>query len=214
MATTTFTSNGTFITTASLAVTMSAVGAGGAGSITGNGGSGGSYAEAYTTLLSGSYTVVVGQATSTDGGISYVASGSGKVLLRAPGGKQDGSIAHQDTLLTGSRYATYGGYGSNDFQGYSSYNGSGGGGAGGQTGNGENGASAFFSTPNAPASGGLGNTTSGNGGNGAFYYAGASVNGVISAGAGVFPGGGGGGSYDYGASSAGAGANGKIIIVS
>ena len=214
MITTTFTSNGTFIATASLAVTMSAVGAGGAGSITGNGGSGGSYAEAYATLLSGSYTIVVGQATTTDGGNSYIASGSGKVLLRAPGGKQDGSVAHQETLLTGSKYATYGGYGSNDFQGYSSYNGSGGGGAGGQTGNGGNGQSAFFSTPNAPASGGLGNTASGNGGAGAFYYAGAATNRVVSAQDGVFPGGGGGGSYDYGASTAGAGANGKIIIVS
>lgn len=214
MATTTFTSNGTFTTLVSLPVTMSAVGAGGAGSITGNGGSGGAYAEAYTTLLSGSYTVVVGQATATDGGISYIASGSGRILLRAPGGKQDGTIAHQQALLTGSKYATYGGYGSSDFQGYSSYNGSGGGGAGGATGNGGNGQSAFFSATNAPASGGLGNNSSGNGGVGAFYYAGAGVNGVVSAGAGVFPGGGGGGSYDYGASTAGAGANGRFIIVS
>lgn len=213
MATTTFTSNGTFVTLTALAVTMSAVGAGGAGSTGGSGGSGGSYAESYRTLKSGSYTIVVGQATATDGGNSYIVSGSGEILLRAPGGKQDGSIAHQEVLLTGSKYAYYGGY-SADFQGYASYNGSGGGGGGGQTGNGGNGTSAFFSTPNTPASGGLGNATSGNGGAGAFYNAGASLNGVIPAAAGVFPGGGGGGSYDYGASTAGSGANGVVTIKS
>jgi len=132
MPTTTYTSNGTFhVTGSSLAVTMSCVGAGGNGSSAGNGGSGGAYAQSYRTLYTGSYAVYVGQATATDGGNSYILSGSNNiVIIRAPGGKQDGTIDHQETLLTGSKYAYYGGRGCPDFLGYSSYNGSGGGQAG------------------------------------------------------------------------------------
>jgi len=214
MATTTYTSNGTFVAASSTPVTMSAVGAGGHGSSTGNGGSGGAYAQAYRTLLPGTYTVVVGQATSTDGGTSYIASASGQILLRAPGGKQDGTITHQEALLTGSKYAYYGGQGSPDFLGYSSYNGSGGGQAGSINGNGQNGQSAFSSTIAAAASGGYAYYGTGSGGNGAYYRAGPTANGVISATNGAFPGGGGGGSFDYGADTSGAGANGVVIIVS
>lgn len=214
MPTTTYTSNGTFTTLVPLAVTMSAVGAGGHGSNFGNGGSGGAFAQTYRTLLSGSYTIVVGQATAIDGGHSYVASASGQILLRAPGGKRDGTIDHQQTLLTGSKYAYYGGHGSPDFQGYASYNGSGGGQAGSINGNGQDGQSAFNSTTSAGAPGGNAYDGTGAGGAGAYYYAGPSTNGVIAAINGGFPGGGGGGSYDYGTDSSGPGANGVVIIVS
>lgn len=214
MGTTTYTTNTTFTTLVPLAVTMSAVGAGGHGSSTGNGGSGGAFAQSYRTLLSGSYTIVVGQATSTDGGHSYIASSSGQILLRAPGGKADGTIAHQEALLTGSKYAYYGGHGSPDFQGYASYNGSGGGQAGSINGNGADGQSAFYSTGGTAAAGGNGYDGTGAGGAGAYYYAGAGVNQVFPAGAGAFPGGGGGGSYDYGNNTSGAGANGVVIIKS
>jgi len=213
MATYTYTSNTTFSVTGSTPATMSAVGAGGHGSISGNGGSGGAYAEAYVTLLSGSYTVVVGQATSTDGGHSYIASSSGQILLRAPGGKMDGTIDDQATLLTGSKYAYYGGRGSSDFQGYASYNGSGGGQAGSINGNGENGQSGFYSTGETPASGGSAYNGVGAGGDGAYYYAGADTNVVKTGQDGTFPGGAGGGSFDYGANSAGSGANGVVIVV-
>lgn len=214
MPTTTYTSNGTFVAATSTPVTMSAVGAGGHGSNFGNGGSGGAYAQSYRTLLPGTYTIVVGQATSTDGGNSYVASASGQILLRAPGGKSDGTIGHQEALLTGSKYAYYGGHGSPDFQGYASYNGSGGGQAGSINGNGEDGNSAFFSTTTTPANGGNAYNGTGAGGAGAYYYAGPATNGVISAEGGTFPGGGGGGSFDYGADSSGAGANGVVTIKS
>lgn len=214
MPTTTYTSNSTFVAATSTPVTMSAVGAGGHGSNFGNGGSGGAYAQSYRTLLPGTYTIVVGQATSADGGHSYVASASGQILLRAPGGKLDGTIDHQEALLTGSRYAYYGGHGSPDFQGYASYNGSGGGQAGSVNGNGEDGDSAFFSTATTPAAGGNAYDGTGAGGGGAYYYAGPAKNGVISAEDGTFPGGGGGGSFDYGNDTSGAGANGVVIIKS
>lgn len=214
MATTTFTSNGTFhVTASSLAVTMSCVGAGGHGSSTGNGGSGGAYAQSYRTLYTGSYSVYVGQATANDGGNSYVLSGSNNVvIIRAPGGKQDGTIDHQATFLTGSKYAYYGGHGCPDFLGYASYNGSGGGQAGSINGNGQDGQSAFMSTTSSPASGGYAYGGIGAGGNGAYYRAGSTANGVISATDGIYPGGGGGGSYDYGNDSSGVGANGNVII--
>lgn len=214
MPTTTYTSNGTFVAAASTPVTMSAVGAGGHGSNSGNGGSGGAYAQSYRTLLPGTYTVVVGKATATDGGHSYVASASGQILLRAPGGKYDGTIDHQQTLLTGSKYTYYGGHGSPDFQGYASYNGSGGGQAGSINGNGQDGQSAFNSTTDAGAPGGRAYDGTGAGGAGAYYYAGSSTNGVISAINGGFPGGGGGGSYDYGRDSSGPAADGVVTIVS
>lgn len=214
MPTTTYTSNGTFVAATSTPVTMSAVGAGGHGSNLGNGGSGGAYAQTYRTLLPGTYTVVVGKATATDGGHSYVASASGQILLRAPGGKFDGTITHQQALLTGSKYAYYGGHGSPDFQGYASYNGSGGGQAGSINGNGQDGQSAFYSLGDTPASGGYAYDGTSAGGAGAYYYAGPSVNGVVKAKGGTSPGGGGGGSYDYGTDSSGEGGDGVVIIKS
>lgn len=214
MPTTTYTSNDTFVAATSTPVTMSAVGAGGHGSDLGNGGSGGAFAQSYRTLLPGTYTIVVGKATSTNGGDSYIASASGQILLMAPGGKKDGTIDHQQALLTGSKYAYYGGHGSPDFLGYASYNGSGGGQAGSINGNGQDGKSAFLSTQTAAASGGSAYDGTGAGGKGAYYYAGSTANGVIAATNGTFPGGGGGGSFDYGTDNSGAGADGVVIIVS
>lgn len=214
----TYLTNGTLSLTASKAVTIVCVGAGGHGSSTGNGGSGGGYAKTVKTLQSGSYPVVVGLATSTDGGLSSFTSAS-VVICQAPGGKQDGTISHQTALLIGSSVVGYGGHGCPDFLGYASYNGSGGGEAG--TGvnaiNGSDGQSAYYSTPTSPAAGGAsdgvnGVTGAGAGGAGGYYYAGAGVNRVVPAESGVFPGGGGGGSYDYGTDSSGGGANGVVYV--
>lgn len=218
MPTFTYTSNGTFALTSSVSATIVCVGAGGHGSNTGNGGSGGAYAKTVRTLQSGSYPVVVGLATATDGGNSSVTSAS-VIICRAPGGKRDGTIAHQTALLTGSTVVGYGGQGCPDFLGYASYNGSGGGEAGTGVGayNGKDGESGFYSTGVSPAAGGSStgvNGTSGNGagGAGAYYYAGAGVNQVFPAGNGAFPGGGGGGSYDYGTDNSGNGAHGAVYI--
>jgi hypothetical protein len=206
----TYITNGNLVLTESKAVTISCVGAGGRGNFTGNGGSGGAFAKATKTLQSGSYPVVVGLASAHDGGNSYVTSAS-VVIVRAPGGKQDGTITHQTALLTGSVATYYGGHGSPDFDGYSAYNGSGGGEAGNVLGNGQDGQSAYYSTAFAPASGGYSYAT-GSGGAGAYYYAGSKVNQVFVAAGGTFPGGGGGGSYDYGTDSSGAGANGSVVV--
>lgn len=213
----TYTSNGTLALTASVSVSITCVGAGGHGSNAGNGGSGGAFASITKTLQSGSYPIVVGLATSTNGGNSYVSSAS-VIVCRAPGGNQDGTITHQTALLTGS-VVGYGGHGCPDFKGYASYNGSGGGEAGVGVGalNGADGQSAFYSTRENAAVGGAsvgvrGVAGAGAGGSGAFYYAGANVNQVFPAGNGTFPGGGGGGSYDYGNDSSGAGANGVVYI--
>jgi hypothetical protein len=211
MATTlTFTSAGTASFTSSVAVTIACYGAGGHGSPTGNGGSGGGYAST-TKTFTGSLLVTVGQPTATDGGDSYVTSAS-VIICRAPGGKMDGTVTHQTALLTGSVAVYYGGQGSPDFAGYANYNGSGGGSSGASTGNGADGASAFFATRRAGAPGGAPAANAGAGGDGAFYYADAGVNSVWPAGAGSQPGGGGGGSFDYGQNSSGAGAIGAVTI--
>ena len=214
--TTTFLSSGTFGLTSTKTVTIECYGAGGRGSKTGNGGSGGAYSKRILSLNSGSYSVGVGKNDYNgygNGGDTWVKSGSHDVIIcQAGGGRQDGTIDWQLTQATGStKY--YGGYGSPDFQGYASYNGSGGGGGAGPTGNGSNGQSAFYSTSTVagPASGGLGNTT-GNGGNGGFYYAAAATNGVIAPSAGSFPGGGGGGAYDYGTAVEALGGDGVCYI--
>lgn len=214
----TYLTNGTLSLTASKAVTIVCVGAGGAGSRTGNGGSGGAYAKTIKTLQSGSYSIVVGAATATDGGLSSFTSAS-VVICKAPGGKQDGTITHQTALLTGSSVVGYGGHGCPDFLGYASYNGSGGGEAGTGVGalNGADGQSAYYSTSTSPAAGGAsggvnGTVGAGAGGSGGYYYAGAGVNQVFPAGNGAFPGGGGGGSYDYGTFSPGTGANGVVYV--
>lgn len=212
--TTTFLSSGTFTLVSPATVTIQCYGAGGRGSKTGNGGSGGAYSSRAIALNAGAYLVGVGKNDYNgygNGGDTWVKSGSLDVIIcQAGGGNQDGSIANQLTAATGStKY--YGGYGSSDFQGYASYNGGGGGGGAGPTGNGANGQSAFFSTSNVAAAGGAGNTT-GKGGNGGFYYAAAATNGVISPSAGSFPGGGGGGAFDYGTADEALGGDGACYI--
>jgi hypothetical protein len=198
--TTTFLSSGTFTLASQKSVTIECYGAGGRGSKTGNGGSGGAYSSKTITLNAGDYLVGIGKNDYNgygNGGDTWFKSGSHDVIIcQAGGGRQDGTIDWQLTQATGSvKY--YGGYGSPDFQGYASYNGSGGGGGAGPTGNGANGQSAFFSTVATAAAGGAGNTT-GKGGNGGWYCAGPSTNGAIAPSAGSFPGGGGGGAFDYG----------------
>ena len=97
MATTlTYTSNSTLSVTASfISASVQCWGAGGHGGLTGVGGSGGAYASSSIVFLTGSYPIYVGQATSTDGGNSYITSGSTNVVvIRAAGGKQDGMLTH------------------------------------------------------------------------------------------------------------------------
>lgn len=212
--TTTFFSSGTFGLTSSKSVTIECYGAGGRGSKTGNGGSGGAYSRVVKTLGSGSYLVGVGQNDYNgygNGGDTWFKSGSAAVIIcQAGGGSQDGTIDWQLTQATGSTNY-YGGYGSSDFQGYASYNGGGGGGGAGTSANGSNGESAYFSTVNTAASGGY-SVNGGNGGNGGFYYSGASTNRVVSPSEGKFPGGGGGGAYDYGNAYEALGGNGVCYV--
>jgi len=213
MPTLTYTSNSTLSITASfVTASVQCWGAGGHGGLTGVGGSGGSYASSSLVFKSGSYPVYVGQATSTDGENSYITSGSSNVVvIRAAGGKQDGTVDHQAALNTGSiKYS--GGAGAGDFGGYASYNGGGGGGAGGLSGAGSDGSSASTSTTLTGATGGSAGSGGGAGGAGAYYYAGSNVNQVFAGEAGTSPGGGGGGGYDYGTSNSGNGGSGKVII--
>ena len=155
--------------------------------------------------------ITVGQATGSDGGDTYIKSGN-VIICRAPGGKRDGTIAHQAALLVGSASMTYGGQGSPDFVGYGSYNGAGGGSAGWASGSGADGQSAFTSTRLSGALGGVAQGGAGNGGSGAFLNGGPAVNFVEPATVGAAPGGGGGGSYDYGADTSAAGAVGAVTL--
>lgn len=210
----TYTSNGTLSVTASfISASVQCWGAGGHGSPTGNGGSGGAYASSSLVFRTGSYAVYVGQPTDTDGGNSYITSGSTNVVvIRAAGGNRDGTISHQAALNTGSiKYV--GGAGSTDYTGYSTYNGGGGGGAAGYSGNGSAGASALTSTDSQGAAGGSAGSGGGAGGSGAYYYSGPGVNQVFGGSVGASPGGGGGGGYDYGTLNSGGGGTGKVIIV-
>jgi hypothetical protein len=214
-----FTSSTTLNLTSSKSVLIECFGAGGRGSKTGNGGSGGAYSAVTKTLGSGSYLIGVGKNDYNgygNGGDTWFKSGSLDVIIcQAGGGNQDGTITHQITYATGStKY--YGGTGCPDYTGYASYNGSGGGGGAGNGGNGQDGQSAFFSTTVSASLGGTGSWINGdgtgNGGNGGFYYAGANVNGVFQPETGSYPGGGGGGAYDYGAETEAAGGDGVLYL--
>lgn len=200
--------------TGSTTASIECWGAGGHGNKNGTGGSGGAYASKMVILSSGSYTIVVGQATATDGGQTYVSSSNGALVVAA-GGKMDGTVSHQLAASSGSTVYV-GGVGGANFTGYSAYNGGGGGGCAGQNGNGQDGQSGFYSTADAPASGGRYNNTGVErfGGNGAFYYAGPGVNQVYAASTGSMPGCGGGGGYDYpqGGDSSAAGGAGYVTI--
>lgn len=214
-----FTSSTTLNLTSSKSVLIECFGAGGRGSKTGNGGSGGAYSAVTKTLGSGSYLIGVGKNDYNGygkGGDTWFKSGSANVIIcQAGGGNQDGTISNQLTYATGStKY--YGGTGCPDYTGYASYNGSGGGGGAGNGGNGQDGQGAFFSTTVSASLGGTGSWINGdgtgNGGNGGFYYAGASVNGVFQPENGSYPGGGGGGAYDYGAETESLGGDGVVFL--
>lgn len=196
MATDTFLGNGTWVGSGS--ITFKCWGAGGHGNKTGNGGSGGAYAEFTTQSISESvFHVHVGMATAQNGGVTFVSSSTGNIVASAPGGKQDGTIEHQFTDLSGS-VTQFGGRGGANAVGYSNYNGSGGGGAGGGDGS-------------SPGAGGI-SSVGGNGGDGAYYNSGPS-SGIYPATDGIFPGGGGGGGYDYGVDTSANGANGKVEVI-
>lgn len=98
---------GTYTFTSSVLLSGVAIacwGAGGNGSPTGNGGSGGAWCTQTADLKSGSYTVVVGARNYDgfgNGGDSYFVSAS-VIICRAPGGKIDGTTNHQTALMTGS----------------------------------------------------------------------------------------------------------------
>lgn len=204
--TTTYTSNGTFhVTASSVAVNISAWGAGGNGSANGTGGSGGAYAAKSVTLPTGSYSVTVGQPNSDgrgNGGNSTFVSAS-IILVRAAGGKSDGTIAHQAALNTGSTKYVGGAGGTFTATGYGNYGGAGGGSAAGGLGAGVAGSNGYDSGASFPAYGhpltgsvgaSGGASGGGNGGNASYYDAGTNSR-LIPATAGDAPGGGGGGGY-------------------
>ena len=203
--------------TASISASFIVVGAGGHGSATGNGGSGGAFAQTTASFVtSGSkFYICVGQPTATDGGTSSFAISGSTVFARAAGGRQDGTIAHQVTLTTGSYKVRYGGLGGEDYVGYDNYSGAGGGGAGGYTADGEAGQSGFFTKQESGALGGLWMNTGATqrGGVGAYYNAGPGNGGIMKATDGEFPGCGGGGGFDYGADSSGTGGAGYVVVM-
>lgn len=204
MPTLTYTSNDTFSTATNISASIGCWGAGGDGRQDGTGGSGGAYASLTTVLQSGSYVITVGQRNEDglgNGGNTTFVSASA-ILLRAAGGRSDGTIAHQAPLNTGSvKYV--GGAGASFSGGYSAY-GSGGGGSGaGGLGNGvaavlSAGSGASFTVFGGTTSGSLGAdgaaAGAGSGGNGAYYDAGTNSR-LIPATDGVEPAGGGGGGY-------------------
>jgi hypothetical protein len=198
---------------------ITCIGAGAKGSADGTGGSGGVYARKILQLTSGSkYTIVVGTGLTGDGGASsFSTSGSALSLVKAAGGKSDGTVSHQLAASSGSTVYV-GGAGGENYTGYGNYNGGGGGGAAGPLGAGFAGQSGHLALRDTPASGGMMNAnkpTPTYGGNGAFYKAGAAWNGIVPASAGEYPGGAGGGGYDYpaGGNSAGTGGNGYVEVM-
>lgn len=223
--TTTYTANDTLVLATSKNIDVSCWGAGGDGNLNGTGGSGASYAGKSITLPAGTYTINVGQANADgfgNGGVSSFISAS-VILVRAAGGKSDGTIAHQATLNTGStKYV--GGAGGAFVGGYGNYGSAGGGSSAGGIGNGvasSDSTSGGGSFPEFGASlvGGLGASgtpsAGANGGNGAYYDAGPCSR-LIPATNGDVPGGGGGGGYS-GESSApvitqGSGGGGKVTV--
>jgi hypothetical protein len=204
MATTTFYKSGTFSVTGSTSIGVSCWGAGGNGNSNGKGGSGGAYAAKTLTIQSGSYTVDVGQVNADifgNGGASSFTSAS-VIVVRAGGGRSDGTITGQSSLNTGSTKYT-GGIGGTFAENYGNYGGAGGGSAAGGIGNGAAGANGSDTGASFPQfghslTGSLGASGAasggGNGGNAAYYYAGTDSR-LINATNGDVPGGGGGGGY-------------------
>ena len=212
MNTITFLESGVFEYTGSVSgsssVRIQCWGAGGHGSYSGLGGSGGAYSESTLVLDPGTYNVTVGIADlySEDPSVqdTYFSSDSNDLVI-AGGGSNDGTIDYQRSISTGS-IQFFGGVSPTS-------DASGGGGSAGSTSNGAPGANSFLATTTSGAPGGQSPTDGGNGGAGAFYYAGAGVNQVYSAQGGSFPGGGGGGNYSSaGKDFSAPGANGQVII--
>ena len=166
-------------------------GAGGHGSHSGVGGSGGAYAEDTIILQAGNYFVNVGipdiYFESTNIQDTFISSSDGTILVRAPGGNNDGTIDDQYSLLTGSIQF---------FGGRSPVsNNSGGGSSAGPTANGVDGQDGRYSTDISGAQGAPAVPGGGCGGESAYYNSGAGRNQVYYAQGGGFPGGGGGGDY-------------------
>ncbi len=206
--------------TSSVFASVICYGAGGHGHRSGTGGSGGAYAQSLTDILlvSGSKLhIVVGKATSTDGGTSSFSVDDGPIIVQAAGGKCDGTVAHQTSLTTGSWKISIGGLGGGMASGYSNHNGGGGGGGGGYLGDGASGQSGNYAGRSRPARGGLLNNVDSTsyGGSGSYYESGARQNLVVSAGNGATPACGGGGGYDYpdGRDTSGSGGDGVVIVV-
>ena len=224
MSTITFLTSSAWVFSASAgsgSVTIEAWGAGGHGRSTGGGGSGGAYSVTSSIILNtGSFQIVIGAPTTTDGGETYVTA-SGLLRVRAAGGKQDGTTSHQAAINTGST-SYIGGAGGVDSTGYSSYNGAGGGGSGAAGGTGYAGSndpivddtllSSFYYRNSPACPGGDAESGGGEGAAGAYYQSGVGPLGVIAAESGSVPGGGGGGSYDYGTDTSGHGGGGKVVI--
>lgn len=225
MPTFTYTSNATFNLTASVSTNISCWGAGGDGNSDGTGGSGGSYCSRTVTLQSGSYTITVGQRNADglgNGGNSTFVSASA-IIVRAAGGRSDGTIAHQAALNTGStKYV--GGSGASFSGDYGNYGSGGGGSGGGGLGNGVAAVAstlsgASFSVFGSTLTGSLGAdgtaAGAGSGGNGAYYDAGPNSR-LIPATDGVEPAGGGGGGYTGESSgpvlTEGRGATGRVVV--
>lgn len=224
MATITFLTSSTWVYSASAgsgSVTIEAWGAGGHGRANGGGGSGGAYAVTSSIILNtGSFQVVIGAPTATDGGVTFVTA-SLLLRVRAAGGKLDGTVSHQAAINTGStKYV--GGLGGTDSTGYSNYNGAGGGSSGGSGGPGYPGASypisdekllSSFYYRNSPGSpGGVPSGSGAAGAAGAYYRSGVGPTGVSAAVSASAGGGGGGGGYDYGVDTSGHGGIGKVVI--
>ena len=227
-----FTASGTFL---GAPTRVQAWGAGGAGNLYGNGGSGGAYSEE-STFANDTYTIVVGTGSLSDGQDTLIKDSGGHTILIAAGGTMDGLVNHQTSSL-GVNLASGGLGGPND--GYSDYNGGGGGSSAGPGYAGADGKAARFATAVSGAIGGQVGTDvgfisgssiisgSGPGGGGAFYFAGANEpNTVLPAQSGSYPGGGGGGNFFWGVSPEwpvppfsawklrriGQGANGLVIV--
>ena len=187
------------------------LGAGGAGSAQ-NGGAGGAYAETSSVLSTGVYAIIVGVGGNGGGGDTIFSASNGTILVRAPGGRTDGTTTNQVVGATGS-IVFYGGEGAADFTGYDNFCGSGGGSGATSGSNGVTGQTGKFATISAGAQGGNAGLP-GAGGAGGYYASAANVRStVFPALDGTFPGGGGGGSYEsFTGFLPGIGASGCVII--
>lgn len=168
MTTVVFTSSGIFsITGSNISCSISVWGAGAAGSISGNGGSGGAFASSSLQLSTGvTYSASVGLGGTFTSGNGQTSSFSGSgAYVSAAGGFQNGTVTSQSGSSSGSIYYN-GGVGGAYYTGSGNSNGSGGGsvagpfspGAAGYSGTGLN----VLSRYNQGAFGGAGPTSGSN----------------------------------------------------